>query len=115
MAPASQHTGAATLTAARPEHIPELGRICQGAFKDLQDRHNAFVDLPTVQVARQIIGLLVSRPEFYGVAATLDGELAGSNFITVVDEVGGVGPITVDPPFQGRKIGSQLMLDVLRE
>jgi hypothetical protein len=55
------------------------------------------VDFPSVQLARQVIGLVVTRPEFYGVAAMSTGELVGSNFLTVVDEVAGVGPIMVDP------------------
>ncbi len=104
-----------TLTPAVPEHIPELGRICYAAFKELQDRHSVVVDLPSVQAGRQLIGLLVARPEYYGVAAKVGNELAGSNFLSVADEVAGVGPITVDSAFQGRDIGRMLMLDVLRE
>ena len=41
---------------------PQLGRICYQAFKDLQDRHRFLVDFPSVQCARQVIGLLVTRP-----------------------------------------------------
>lgn len=114
MATASARTNI-TLTRTQLEHIPELGRICYEAFKDLQDRHRFVVDFPSVQLARQVIGLVVTRPEFYGVAAMMDGELVGSNFLTVVDDVAGLGPITVDPAFQGRGIGRELMLDVLRE
>ena len=82
MATASAHASAATLIPARAEHTPELGRICYEAFKDLQDRHRFLVDFPSVQLARQVIGLVVTRPEFYGVAAMSDGELVGSNFLT---------------------------------
>lgn len=106
---------AATLTPAVPEHIPELGRICYEAFKELQDRHRFPTDLASVQVARQAIGLMISRPEFYGVVAKVGDELAGSNFLSIDGEVAGVGPITVDSAFQGRDIGRQLMLDVMRE
>jgi ribosomal protein S18 acetylase RimI-like enzyme len=104
-----------TLIKPSPEHIPELGRICYTAFKDLQDRHRNPLDFPSVQHARRVLGMLVARPEFYGVAAEIDGELAGSNFLAMMDEVAGVGPITVDPPFQGHDVGRQLMLDVIRE
>jgi len=115
MATASTHAHSATLTKAAPEHIPELGRICYEAFKELQDRHRFHRDLPSAQAGRQVIGLLISRPEFYGVAAMVGEELAGSNFLSIADEVAGVGPITVDSAFQGRDIGRQLMLDVMRE
>jgi hypothetical protein len=61
MATASAHASAATLIPARAEHIPELGRICYEAFKDLQDRHRFLVDFPSVQLARQ-----VDRPVVWG-------------------------------------------------
>jgi GNAT superfamily N-acetyltransferase len=104
-----------TLTPAAPEHVPELGRICYEAFKELQDKHRFPVDFPSVQVGRQVVGLLVARPEFYGIAAKVGDELAGSNFLLTADETAGVGPITVDSAFQGRSVGRQLMLDVIRE
>ena len=96
-----------------PEHASELGRICYEAFKDIADRHAFPPDVPNVQAGRRIIGLLASRADFYKVAAMVDGELAGSNYLSLMDEVAGVGPITVDCAFQGRDIGRNLMQAVI--
>jgi len=96
-----------------PQHVPELARICFEAFKGIHDRHAFPRDIPSVELAAQIIGMLTSREDYYGVAARVDGRLAGSNFISTTDAVGGVGPITVDPAFDGRGVGRALMGKVL--
>jgi predicted N-acetyltransferase YhbS len=103
-----------TLTPARPEHIDELGRICYEAFKDISGAHGFPPDFPSVQVARQVMASLVGRSDYYGVTATDDGQIVGSNFMSLTDPVAGVGPITVDCAFQGRDIGRTLMSDVIR-
>jgi GNAT superfamily N-acetyltransferase len=92
----------------------ELGRICFEAFKDISEKHGFPPDFQGPQVPQMFIGALSTREDYYGVAASLDGKLAGSNFLSMMDEVGGVGPITVDPPAQGNGIGRHLMDDVLR-
>jgi ribosomal protein S18 acetylase RimI-like enzyme len=101
------------LVPAEGQHVPELGRICYEAFKDIADRHGFTPDFPSVQYARRVIGMLVERKDFYGVAAIVNGELAGSNYISFTDAVAGVGPITVDCAFQGRDLGRALMQDVI--
>jgi len=95
------------------QHIPELGRICYEAFKDIADRHGFAPDFPSVQVARKVIGMMVEREDSYGVAAIVNGEVAGSNYLSLTDPVAGVGPITVDCAFQGRDLGRALMQDVI--
>lgn len=101
------------LIPAEPSQASELGRICFEAFKDLQDRHHMAPDFPNIAIARQLIGMLVQREDFYSVAALVDGEIAGSNFLSLADPVAGVGPITVDLAFQGQGIGRALMMDVI--
>jgi predicted N-acetyltransferase YhbS len=101
------------LVEARPEYVSELGRICYEAFKDIQERHHAPVDFPSAAVARQIIGMLVARKDFYGVTALVNGQPVGSNFLSLTDEVAGVGPITVDCSMQNRSVGRLLMHDVI--
>jgi GNAT superfamily N-acetyltransferase len=101
------------LVPAEVSQVPELGRICYEAFKDIADRHGFPPDFPSVQAARHAIGMLVDREDFYGVAAIVNGELAGSNFLSLTDAVAGVGPLTVDCAFQGRDLGRALMQDVL--
>jgi ribosomal protein S18 acetylase RimI-like enzyme len=93
--------------------VSELGRICFEAFKDIQERHHFTPDFPSVAYARKVIGMLVERQDFYGVAALVDGEVVGSNFLTLMDPVAGLGPITVDLAFQGQAIGRALMTDVI--
>jgi hypothetical protein len=83
------------LVPVKPEHISELGRIAYKAFKDISDHHHFPSDFSSAAMGRMIIGMLTQSEEEYGVAAMMDGQLAGSNFLLVSDEVGGLGPITV--------------------
>ena len=107
----------ATIEVIRPEpaHVSELARICYEAFGGLHDRHNVVRDFPDIDFAQMVIGLFVTRPEIFGVAARVNGELAGSNYLSLFDEVSGVGPITVDPAQQGKQVGRNLMQAVLDE
>jgi predicted N-acetyltransferase YhbS len=95
------------------EDVPELGRICYEAFKDISDKHNFPSDFESVAMARMIIGMLTASEEEYSVAAMMDGQPAGSNFLLAADEVGGLGPITVDVSAQGNGIGRALMQNVI--
>ena len=96
-----------------PKHVPELARICFEAFAGFHDRHAFPRDIPDLELATRIIGLFVGRKDFYGVAAKAGDRLVGSNFLSCTDAVGGVGPITVDPAFDGHGVGRALMNDVL--
>jgi len=93
--------------------VPEVARICFEAFAAFHDRHDFPRDVPSLEMANHMAGMLVSRPDFHAVAAWADGRLVGSNFLSCTDPVGGVGPITVDPGFDGRGIGRVLMQDVI--
>src|SRR5688572_24831443 len=95
------------------QHVTELGRICFDAFRSIHDRHGFPRDFPDVDTAVTVVGLLTELPDVVGVAARLEGRLAGSNFILLSDSVGGIGPITVEPAFQGRGLGRRLMQAVL--
>lgn len=96
-----------------PQHVPELARICFEAFKGIHDRHAFPRDIPNLEIAGHVMGMLVSRQDFFGVAVLVDGKLAGSNFLSLTDAVGGVGPITVAPAFDGHGLGRKLMTAVL--
>ena len=101
------------LVPSEPHHTSELGRICFEAFKGVQDRGCGTRDFPTAEIARQVLGMLAQREDFYSVTALHDSRLVGSNFLSLMDPVAGVGPITVDPSCQGRGIGRVLMQDVI--
>lgn len=95
------------------DDLSELGRICHDAFEDVAERHGFEKDFVNVQFAQTVIGMMTSSEDAYGVAAFKNGAPAGSNFLSTPDEVGGVGPITVDPARQGDGIGRSLMQEVL--
>jgi len=98
-----------------PQHIPELARICFEAFGQLHERHSVPRDFQNVEFAQMVVGLFASRPEIFPVAARVNGTLAGSNFLSLLDETSGVGPISVDPTQQGKRVGRALMQAVLDE
>lgn len=109
----AQPAGRVQLVPAEAQHASELGRICFEAFKDIADRHGFAPSIPSVALARRKIGMLISRDDFYGVAAIADDQPVGSNFLSLTDPVAGLGPITVDVSFQGQDIGRRLMQDVM--
>lgn len=91
-----------------------MGRICYEAFRSVQEGRQSILDWPSVNVARQILAMLVGRKDFYSVVALRDGRVVGSNFLSLMDRVAGVGPITVDPSLHGQGTGRALMQDVLK-
>ena len=98
---------------ARPEDAAELGRICYQAFKTISEAHNFPPDIPSAETAAGILSMFISHPGFYGVVGEADGRLIGSNFMDERSPIGGIGPITIDPDWQDRRAGRQLMNAVL--
>ncbi len=103
------------LVPARAEHVSELGRIAYEAFKDISDRHGFSSDFSSTGFGRMVIGMLVQNEHAYGVAAMENGLPLGSAFMTTEDEVGGIGPVTVEVLAQGRGIGRALMERLLAQ
>jgi predicted N-acetyltransferase YhbS len=66
-----------------------------------------------VDVATDLMTMLLSHPRFFSVVAELDGAVVGSNFLDERSPVAGLGPITVDPKVQNLRIGRRLMLAAL--
>ncbi|HEY8173174.1 MAG TPA: GNAT family N-acetyltransferase, partial [Dehalococcoidia bacterium] len=98
----------------KPDDVPELGRICYEAFKDIAESHGFPPDFASVEFAQGVIGLLVQQEQVYSVAA-FDGDAPrGSNYINMWGDVAGIGPISVDLAAQGAGIGRELMVDVIR-
>lgn len=97
------------LRPARLEDAEACGEICYEAFGTLADRHNYPSDFPTVDVATELMEMLLSHPEVYGVVAEVGGEIVGSNFLDERSTVAGLGPITVRPDAQSEGVGRRLM------
>ena len=97
-----------------PGQVEELGRICYDAFKDISDRHGFASDFDSPAFARMVLTNLVQNEDCYSVAASADGRPAGSNYLTTYDEVGGIGPVSVDPSAQGIGVGRALMENTLK-
>ena len=106
-------SAALTLRPGRPEDAPEAGRICYEAFRSIAGRHNFPSDFPSAEVANGLVSGLLSHPGFYAVVAETDGRVVGSNFLDERSPIAGVGPITVDPSVQDRRVGRRLMEAVL--
>ena len=104
----------------RIEDTDKVGKIIFEAFSVIADKHGFPPDFPSVDVARGLASSLLSNPRFYSVVAedTSTGEdkrmVVGSNFLDERSNlVAGVGPLTIDPKYQNKGTGRQLMINVL--
>ena len=104
----------------RIEDTDKVGKIIFEAFSVIADKHGFPPDFPSVDVARGLASSLLSNPRFYSVVAedTSTGEdkrmVVGSNFLDERSNlVAGIGPLTIDPKYQNKGTGRQLMINVL--
>lgn len=96
-----------------PADVPEAGRICHDAFRAIAVQHNFPPDFPGPDVATGLLSQLSGHAGFFGVVAELDGRVVGSNFVDERSAVVGLGPITVDPGVQNRRVGTALMTHMI--
>jgi GNAT superfamily N-acetyltransferase len=101
------------LRPAAPTDAPECGRIIFEAFRDIAERHGFPPDFPSVEAGTSLAASFIAHPSIFAVVAVSDGRVIGSNFLDERDAVRGVGPITVDPSYQGAGVGRRLMQAVI--
>jgi predicted N-acetyltransferase YhbS len=107
----------------RIEDADEVGRIIFEAFSAIAEKHGFLPDFPSVDVGRHVASSFLSDPQFYSVVAedtTGSGEedksvIVGSNFLDERSNiVAGVGPLTIDPKYQNKGTGRQLMINAIQ-
>jgi predicted N-acetyltransferase YhbS len=89
------------------------GRICYEAFNGIALEHRFPVDWRSEDVAVQVITSRLAHGQTYGVVAEAEGRIVGSAFLKEYRPVGAIGPVTVDPQWQGGKIGRWMMEHLL--
>ncbi len=87
----------------------DAGRICYEAFATLADRHGFPHDFPTVAAAAEPIRWMINHSQFFDIVAEKDGRVIGSNHMDERGMISAIGPITVDPAAQDRRVGRRLM------
>ncbi len=92
----------------------DAGRICYESFATLADEHGFEHDFPTVQAAAEPIRWMINHPGFYGVVAETEGKVVGSSFLDERGTIQAIGPVSVDPRSQNRKVGHLLMEAMFR-
>lgn len=97
----------------KPEDAAVCGEICFRAFSTINASHNFPCDFPNEEVAIGMLSMMFSTPGFYGVVAESDSRILGSNVLDERSTINGVGPITVDPDIQNRRVGHALMQAVI--
>jgi GNAT superfamily N-acetyltransferase len=98
---------------ATAEDVPICGKICYDAFGAINRQHAFPPDFPSEEVARGVLGMIFPHPGFYSVVAESDERIVGSNCMDERNPIAGIGPITVDPAAQNRRVGRRLMQAVM--
>ncbi|MGB0060825.1 GNAT family N-acetyltransferase [Candidatus Binatus sp.] len=103
----------AKIRRATREDIELLGDICYRAFCTVADEHNFPHEFPAPEAADGVVRSMVSTAGIYGIAAELNGRVAGSNFMDERSTIAGIGPISVDPEVQNSGAGRAMMQHML--
>lgn len=110
---AASGTTSITIRPASPDDAPICGRICYEAFRAIGEAHAFPPDVPVPEAGIGIMTSLFSHPCHFCVVAEIDGRIVGSNCMDERSSIAGIGPITIDPAVQNRRIGRLLMEAVL--
>mgnify|MGYP001493860625 CR=1 FL=1 len=87
--------------------IDSCGRILYDSYHVFAERFHFPEDF-TRESASRVASLLIHHAGVYGAVAELDGHVVGSSFLDQRNPIRGVGPVSVDPHYQGRGIGRRL-------
>ncbi len=98
---------------ALPADAEACGAVCYEAFAAISREHNFPCDFPGPEATTGLLGMMFRTPGFYAVVAELDGRIVGSNCLYESGVISGVGPISVDPAVQNRRVGHRLMEAVM--
>ncbi len=102
-----------TVRPAQPADLEAGARLLYEAFKSIADQRGFEPDFPSVEIASSMGKIFLNHPQISGVAAEVDGALAGLAFVSKRNEILAVGPIVVDPQLQNHGIGRVLMRKIL--
>ena len=103
-----------TFRPGRIDDVNDVGKIIFDAFTSIANKHHFPSDFPIPNVGIDAASYFLSNPRFYSVVAEYKDKIVGSNFLDERSNiVAGVGPITVDPSFQNKGVGRQLMKNVM--
>jgi GNAT superfamily N-acetyltransferase len=106
---AASSSTSVTIRPATPEDAAACGQICFEAFRSINEAHGFPPDVPVPEIGVGILTWAFSDPGHFCVVAELEGRLAGSNCMDERSSIAGIGPITIDPAIQNRRIGRMLM------
>ena len=98
-----------TIRRAEAADAAKCGAILYSAFQKVADEHNFPPDFPSVEVAIDVVSMLLAHPGFYGLIAHDNDRIVGSNFADLRSSIAGIGPISIDPQVQDQGIGRKLM------
>jgi predicted N-acetyltransferase YhbS len=108
-------TMSATLRPINQADVDACGVIVYKAFAAFATRTGLSPSFPTIEIATTLVRNLTDDAATFGVVAERDGKVIGSNFLTMGDRIGGVGPVTVSPSIQGSGVGRRLMQAVISQ
>lgn len=96
-----------------PNDIESCGQIIYTAFKEITAKHGYPCEFKKREDGIECAKFQISHPAISGIVAEIDNQIVGSNFLTKLNSIYGLGPITVDPKMQGYGIGRMLMKAIM--
>lgn len=94
--------------------VVRAGEVIVAAFNDVFARHGFPPPFPSTAAGIGLArGYLQLEPQECFVAEE-GGRVVGSGFLHLRGATAGIGPITVDPAFQSKGVGKELMMTVIR-
>ena len=98
------------------EHdINPVGEILYKAFNSVASQHGYPPKMQSIQVGRSWAWALLHHGPSELLIAEVEKRLVGICCLNPRGDIGGVGPVAVDPDFQGHNIGRELMVALIKK